>query len=438
VLKLVEVSTQVDIDEIYRREGSRVLATLIRLLGDFDLAEDAMLAAFAVAVEQWPRDGIPANPRAWLVSTGRFKTIDAIRRETRLFASLRAAANPETEFFPPYVETESIDDDRLRLVYICCHPALSYEGQIALTLRDVCGLSTEEIASAFLTSTSTIAQRIVRAKAKIREERVPLELPPLSELSARTETVLKVIYLLFNEGYYASSGETLARQVLSDEAIRLGGLLAELLPEPEVFGLLALMLLHESRRAARTSEAGDLILLPDQDKSLWNYEMIAEGLSLVKRSFESSTPGLYALQASIAAIHVQGLLRGETDWDQIASLYESILRRGPSAVVELNRAVAISMRDGPAAGLAIVDRLLAGDELIEYGLAHATRADLCRRLGRFEQAGESYTRAIELSTQASERRFLMARLQEVCQSQNRARKISIFSGELSISLITGD
>ena len=407
---------QTTIDAIYRAEGPRVLATLIRLLGDFDVAEDAMLAAFTAAVQQWPKDGIPGNPRAWLVSTGRFKAIDAIRRETRLFASLRAVAEaPETDFFPSFDES-AIEDDRLRLIFTCCHPALPREAQVALTLREVCGLTTEEIARAFLTSTPTIAQRVVRAKAKIREERIPFEVPPLAELPERTESVLQAIYLLFNEGYYASSGESLTRQVLSDEAIRIGRLLAELLPEAEVLGLLALMLLQESRRAARVSIDGDVVLLADQDRSLWNEDLIAEGLTLCIQSLDSANPGPYVLQAGIAATHVRGARAGETDWGQIVVFYDRLLAVRPSPVVELNRAVAVSMRDGPDAGLAIVNELLTRGDLDGYGLAYATQADLYRRLGRYEEAAPAYARALELSTQTAERRFLEGRLREVSNS----------------------
>lgn len=407
------------VNAIYRDEGPRVLSTLIRLLGDFDLAEDAMHEAFAAAVERWPRDGVPANPRAWLVSTGRFKTIDAIRRDTRLFASLRAAAGSadgEKELFPAYDEG-SIEDDRLRLVFACCHPALPREGQVALTLREVCGLTTEEIAGAFLTAVPTIAQRIVRAKAKIREAGVRYEVPPLDELAERTQGVLQTVYLLFSEGYYASSGESLTRHLLSDEAIRLGRLLVELLPNPEISGLLALMLLNEARRAARTSASGDIVLLPDQDRSLWDPALVAEGLALCARALKSPDAGLYALQAGIAAAHVQGALAEGTDWNRIVGLYDALRRLAPSPVVDLNRAVAVSMRDGPVAGLPLVDELLAGGGLEGYALAHATRADLCRRLGRMEEAGEAYTQALGLTTQAAERRFLQGRLREVAPSR---------------------
>ena len=402
------------VSAIYREEGPRVLATLIRLIGDFDLAEDAMQLAFAAAIEQWPRDGIPKNPRAWLVSTGRFKAIDAIRREKRLFTSLQEVAE-RREVFEEYEES-SIEDDRLRLIFSCCHPTISREGQLALTLREVCGLTTEEIARAFLSPVATIAQRIVRAKSKIREERIPYEIPPLSELPERLQSVLQVTYLVFNEGYYASSGESLTRQVLSDEAIRLGRLLAELLPAPEVKGLLGLMLLQESRRAARASDSGDLILLADQDNTLWDQGLIVEGLSFCAQSFASGEPGPYSLQAGIAAAHVQGALTGATDWSKIVGLYDSMLQFQPSPVVELNRAVAISMEEGPSAGLDIVDRLLASRDLDGYGLAHATQGDFLRRLGRLQEASHAYLRALELTSQAAERRFLEGRLREVSQS----------------------
>jgi RNA polymerase sigma-70 factor (ECF subfamily) len=399
------------VETIYRNELPRVLSTLIRLLGDFDLAEDAMHEAFAAALAQWPRDGIPGNPRAWLVSTGRFRAIDTMRRDTRLFASLRTV--PEQSGQYSVDEEGAIDDDRLRLIFTCCHPALSREGKVALTLREVCGLTTEEIANAFLTSVTTIAQRIVRAKAKIREEGIRYEVPPANELNERTQGVLLVIYLLFNEGYYASSGEGLTRQVLSEEAIRLGRLLAELLPEPEVLGLLALMLLNESRREARTSADGDVVLLPDQDRSLWDRGLIDEGLALCARSFESPQRGPYSLQAGIAAAYVQGALAGQTDWDRIVGFYDLMLADSPSAVVRLNRAVAISMRDGPFAGLSLVDELLAEGELDGYGLAYSARGDFCRRLGQFEEAGRAYANALEVTRQAAERRFLEERLQEV-------------------------
>jgi RNA polymerase sigma-70 factor (ECF subfamily) len=403
------------VDEAYRSESRRVLATLIRLLGDFDLAEEAMQEAFASAVMQWPRDGVPANPRAWLVSAGRFKAIDAIRRRARFDASLAEIAERlDTSGRATEVQVdEGVEDDRLRLVFTCCHPALAAEAQTALTLREVCGLTTEEIASAFLVAPSTLAQRIVRAKAKIRGARIPYQVPARDELPERLETVLQVIYLVFNEGYAASSGELLTRPDLSGEAIRLGRLLVELLPEPEVIGLLALMLLHESRRAARTSPAGDLVLLEDQDRSRWNQQQIAEGRALVRRALASPLVGAYTLQAAISAVHADAATAAATDWAQIVSLYDVLSQAAPSPVVELNRAVAVAMRDGPAAGLELVDAILAGGELSDYHLAHAARADLCRRLDRTAEARSAYMRALELTHQEPERRFLERRLAEL-------------------------
>lgn len=403
------------IDSIYRSESRRVFATLVRLLGDFDLAEEALHDAFASAVEQWPREGVPANPRAWLVSAGRFKAIDTMRRRARFNASLtelaeRLDAKPQAGGMP---DGEDVEDDRLRLIFTCCHPALSPEAQVSLTLREVCGLTTEEIASAFLTAPPTLAQRIVRAKAKIRDARIPYQVPSREDLPERLDTVLQVIYLVFNEGYAASSGESLTRSDLSGEAIRLGRLLAELLANPEVVGLLALMLLHESRRAARTSPSGELILLDDQDRSLWNREQIAEGVALVQRALASRQFGPYTLQAAIAAVHAEAPSAAETDWKQIVGLYDVLVRAVPSPVVELNRAVAVTMRDGPAAGLALVDDILARGELAAYHLAHATRADLCRRLGLHDDARSSYQLAIANARQEPERRFLERRLAEL-------------------------
>jgi len=403
------------VDAVYHSDSRRVLATLIRLLGDFDLAEEAMHEAFATAVERWPRDGTPANPRAWLVSTGRFKAIDRIRRRTRFDASLAELADrlDTGAGDVPGQDREDVEDDRLRLVFTCCHPALRPEAQVALTLREVCGLTTEEIARAFLTAPSTVAQRIVRAKAKIRDARIPYQVPSLTELPDRLDIVLHVIYLVFNEGYSASSGASLTRADLSAEAIRLGRLLVELLPEPEAMGLLALMLLHESRRAARTSSSGDLVLLDEQDRSRWNRDAIAEGLALVRRALASRRIGPYTLQAAISAVHAEAPTAAATDWSQIVGLYEVLRRANPSPVVELNRAAAIAMRDGPAAGLSLIDAILARGELDEYHLAHSARADLCRRLGRTAEARASYERALALTRQEPERRFLERRLREL-------------------------
>ena len=403
------------VDDVYRSESRQVLATLIRLLKDFNLAEEALQEAFAAAVEQWPRDGIPANPRAWLVSTGRFKAIDGMRRRARHDASMNElAAHIETTTSDPLEQTdEPIEDDRLRLIFTCCHPALSPEAQIPMTLREVCNLTTEEIARAFLTKPATIAQRIVRAKAKIRDARIPYEVPPPSELPERLDTVLRVMYLVFNEGYSASFGTTLTRSDLSGEAIRLGRLLLQLLPEPEVMGLLALMLLHESRRQARTSETGDLVLLEQQDRALWNQNLIREGIGLVEQALASKRIGPYTLQAAIAAVHAEAPSAGETDWAQIVALYDLLMRAEPSPIIELNRAVAVALHDGPAHGLELVDALLHRGELAQYHLAHAVRADLCRRLGRNADARTSYQRALAFVKQEPERRFLERRLSEL-------------------------
>ena len=403
------------VDAVYRTESRRVLATLIRLLGDFDLAEEAMHDAFTAAVEQWPRDGIPANPRAWLVSTGRFKSITAMRKRARFDASLTEIAERLEAVARESGgrDEESVDDDRLRLIFTCCHPALTPDAQIALTLREVCGLTTEEIAHAFFTAPSTVAQRIVRAKAKIRDAGIPYQVPALAALAERLDSVLHVVYLVFNEGYFASSGESLTRHDLSGEAIRLGRLLIELLPEPEAVGLLALMLLHESRRAARTSPSGELILLADQDRALWNRDQIVEGSALVERALTMRRLGPYTLQAAIAAVHAGAAAAASTDWSQIVGLYDILVRADPAPVVELNRAVAVAMRDGPLAGLSIIDAILARGELADYLHAHSARADLCRRLGRLEEARASYQRALGLSRQEPERRFLERRLREI-------------------------
>jgi RNA polymerase sigma-70 factor (ECF subfamily) len=403
------------VDAVYRSESRQVLATLIRLLGDFDAAEEALHDAFTVAVEQWARDGVPANPRAWLVSTGRHKAIDAMRRRARFDASLTELAKQLESSTSDAEEwdDESVEDDRLRLIFTCCHPALPPGAQAAMTLREVCGLTTDEIARAFLTRPSTVAQRIVRAKAKVRDARIPYVVPSETDLPDRLDAVLRVVYLVFNEGYSASSGGSLTRPDLSGEAIRLGRLLVELLPDPEAVGLLALMLLHDSRRAARTSPTGELILLDDQDRSLWNRDQIAEGASLVKQALSSRRIGPYTIQAAIAAVHAEALNAAATDWARIVGLYDVLVQADPSPVVELNRAVAVAMRDGPLAGLELIDALLARGDLENYHLAHAARADLCRRLGRTAEASASYERALSLTKQEPERRFLERRLAEL-------------------------
>ncbi|HXV37925.1 MAG TPA: RNA polymerase sigma factor [Myxococcota bacterium] len=397
-------------EALYRSESRRVFASLIRLLGDFDLAEDALHDAFRAAVEQWPRDGVPANPRAWLVSTGRFKGIDRIRKRARLDDRDRSADALEAASTAEPGEQEEIEDDRLRLVFTCCHPALPPDAQVALTLREICDLSTEEIARAFLVKPSAIAQRIVRAKNKIRAARIPYEVPARGELPERLDSVLRVVYLVFNEGYSASSGDAVTRRDLSGEAIRLGRLLAELLPEAGVLGLLALMLLHESRRAARSTDDGELILLDDQDRTLWDREQIAEGIALVERALASRRLGPYTLQAAIAAVHAEAADAAATDWAQIVALYDLLARVDASPVIALNRAVAIAMRDGPEAGLALIDALLARGELADYHLTHSARAELCRRLDRHAEARAAYTRALALTQQEPERRFLQRRL----------------------------
>jgi RNA polymerase sigma-70 factor (ECF subfamily) len=409
------VEARETVEAVYRAESRRDLATLIRLLGDFDRAEEAMHDAFIAAVEHWPREGVPANPRAWLVSTGRFKAIDAMRRRARFDAALgELATQIETATSDASAwDDQTVEDDRLRLIFTCCHPALTPDAQVALTLREVCGLTTEEIARAFLTTPSTVAQRIVRAKAKIRDARIPYQVPERADIPGRLDTVLHVIYLVFNEGYSASAGESLTRHDLSGEAIRLGRLLAELLPEAEVIGLLALMLLHESRRAARTNESGELVLLDEQDRTRWNREQIVEGCALVERALTGRRVGPFTLQAAIGAVHAEARTAGDTDWAQIVGLYDVLVRADPSPVVELNRAAAIAMRDGPAAGLAIVDAILGRGELDSYHLAHSARADLCRRLGRIADARASYERALALVKQEPERNFLEKRLREL-------------------------
>lgn len=401
------------VESVYQGESRRILATLIRLLGDFDLAEEAMHEAFFVAVERWQRDGIPANPRAWLVSTGRFKAIDGLRRRARFDRSqaqliLALEARQEDD-----VNDEELEDDRLRLIFTCCHPALAADAQVPLTLREVCDLTTEEIARAFLQSPATIAQRIVRAKAKIRDAQIPYQVPSLAELPERLDSVLRVIYLVFNEGYSASSGDQLMRNDLSDEAIRLGRLLHQLLPDPEVLGLLALMLLQASRQAARSDEHGDLILLDEQDRSLWNRALIAEGSQLVQQALRTQQFGVYSLQAAIAAVHAEAASAEQTDWEEIVGLYDVLLRGWPSPVVELNRAAALARRDGPQAGLLAVEAILARGQLQDYHLAHSARAELCRQLGRLDQARDAYQTALGLTAQGAERRFIERRLSEL-------------------------
>jgi len=403
------------VNAVYRADSRRVLATLIRLLGDFDVAEEALHDAFRSALEQWPRDGVPANPRAWLVSAGRFKAIDGLRRRARFDALDEAglAADVAADEPAAWADDEPVEDDRLRLIFTCCHPVLPPDAQVALTLREVCGLRTEEIAHAFLTPVATLAQRLVRAKARIREARVPYQVPARDELPERLDAVLRVIYLVFNEGYAATSGPELTRHDLSAEAIRLGRLLAELLPEPEVLGLLALMLLHDSRRAARLSPAGEIVLLDQQDRSRWNKEQIAEGTRLVGRAFATRQVGPYAVQAAISAVHARAPEAAATDWSEIVGLYDRLLQHDGSPVIALNRAVAVAMRDGPESGLRLIDAILAAGDLRDYRHAHAARADLCRRLGRVSEARAAYERALALTRQEPERRFLEQRLAEL-------------------------
>ncbi len=403
------------VNAVYLSDSRRVLATLIRLLGDFDVAEEALHDAFRAAIEQWPRDGVPANPRAWLVSTGRFKAIDGLRRRARFDAldDVAEVADMAADAPAAWADEESVQDDQLRLIFTCCHPALSPDAQVALTMREVCGLTTEEIAQAFLTPAPTLAQRIVRAKAKIRDAGIPYQVPARAELPDRLDAVLRVIYLVFNEGYSASSGASLTRHDLSAEAIRLGRLLVELLPEPEAIGLLALMLLQESRRLARTSPSGELIVLDEQDRSLWDREQIAEGIRLVEQALATRRSGPYTIQAAIAALHAEAPDAAATDWSEIVGLYDALLRADSSPIVELNRAVALAMRDGPAAGLVVIDAILDRGDLLDYRLAHASRAELCRRLGSFAEARVSFERALALTRQAPERRFLERRLAEL-------------------------
>lgn len=401
------------IEEIYQVDSRRIFATLVRLLGDFDLAEDALHDAFAAALRQWPVDRIPANPRAWLVSTGRFKAIDGMRRRARFDASLTVLARQLEVDADAHAnaDPETIEDDRLRLIFTCCSPALSPDARVALTLREVCGLTTEAIARCYLTSPTTLAQRIVRAKAKIRDARIPYQVPSPEELPERLDAVLKVIYLVFTEGYAASAGDSLTRPDLSSEAIRLGRLLAEMLPEPEVLGLLGLMLLHESRRDARTSPDGDLVLLEDQDRSRWDRDLIEEGLALVRAAFETRRFGAYAIQAAIAALHTEAPSPAETDWRQIVGLYDVLRHLMPSPIVELNRAAAVAMRDGPAQGLELIDDILRAGGLAEYPLIYSARGALLARLGRHDEACAAYRQALRFTQQEPERRFLLRRLE---------------------------
>lgn len=409
------------VDDLYRREGRRIFATLVRLVGDFELAEEAMQEAFSAAFESWQKDGVPKNPRAWLVSTGRFKAIDSIRRRSSFDKKMAAMAQELEAGYESFEENiddydeETFNDDLLKLVFTCCHPALAADARVALTLREICGLTTEEIASAFLTSAPTIAQRIVRAKAKIRDTRIPYKVPAKDDLPERLDSVLAVIYLVFNEGYSASSGADAIRVDLSSKAIHLGRMLNEILNDPEVSGLLALMILHESRREARVDSAGDLILLEDQDRSLWKRDFIEEGIALVEAIYAGGEIGTYSIQAAISAVHARAQTAADTEWGSIVSLYDLLLQAQPSSVVALNRAVAIGMRDGPRSGLDLIDALLSSGELTEYHLSHAARADMLRRLGKREEAAVAYEKALTLARQEPERRFLEKRLQEISE-----------------------
>jgi RNA polymerase sigma-70 factor (ECF subfamily) len=407
------------VDDVYRSDSRRILATLIRLLGDFDLAEAALHDAFATALERWAEEGPPRNPRAWLVSVGRFQTIDRLRRRARYDASLEELAKRLADEAGDVADRndsdDEVEDDRLRLIFTCCHPALSPDAQVALTLRTVCGLTTEEIARAFLVRPATLAQRIVRAKARIRDARIPYEVPGRADLPARLDTVLHVVYLVFNESYTASSGPSLIRRSLSEEAIRLGRLLVELVPDPEVIGLLALMLLHDSRRAARTSASGELVLLDEQDRALWDRRQITEAVGLVEQALRARRFGPYVLQAAIAAVHAEAPTAEDTDWALIVGLYDVLLRADPSPVVELNRAVAVALRDGPEEGLRLIDGILGRGDLAGYHLAHSARADLYRRLGRTAEARAAYWAALDLTQQDTERRFIERRLRELSE-----------------------
>jgi RNA polymerase sigma-70 factor (ECF subfamily) len=411
----LEKSIAEHVAELFRTESMRVLATLVRLLGDFDLAEESLQEAFRAALEQWPRVGLPRNPRAWLVSAGRFKGIDAVRRRGRHEALLAKVAQEARKAYldPEGLDEETLQDDQLRLIFTCCHPALSQDGRIALALREVCGLTTDEIARAFLVAPATMTKRIARAKDRIRKERIPYEVPSRAELARRLAAVLQVVYLVYNEGFAATAGQALFRRDLAEDALFLGRLIVDLLPEPEAIGLLGLMLLHESRGPARADVQGDVIPLENQDRSLWNRKLIEEGIGLVHRALLSGRFGSYTLQAAIAAVHAVASSVAATDWAQIVRLYDMLLETGPSPVVELNRAIAVAMRDGPSAGLALIDALLDRGELADYHPAHAVRADLNRRLGRVDQAAASYRRALTLARQEPERRFLERRLAEI-------------------------